>query len=104
VVASIPAVFVAATENLNAALWPLLTYINIHQAEGQLLTPLIQLQMVFIPPAVMVLAIVAIDLLFGAVAKIFAAPMTVVLFVVVKKRYENTGLHTSTSVPANRSR
>jgi predicted PurR-regulated permease PerM len=87
VVASIPAIFVAATVDLHAVLWTLFAYIIIHQVEGQLLTPLIQRQMVFIPPALLVLAIVAIDLLFGAVAMIFAAPMTVVLFVVVKRIY-----------------
>jgi predicted PurR-regulated permease PerM len=88
VVASIPAIFVAATVNLNAVLWTVFAYIIIHQTESHLVTPLIQRQMVSIPPAVMVLAIVAIGLLFGPVAMIFAAPMTVVLFVVVKKSYK----------------
>lgn len=91
VIAAIPAVFVAATLNLDAIVWTLFAYILIHQTEGHLFTPLIQRQMVFIPPAVMLLAIVAIDFLFGAVAMIFAAPMTVVLFVAAKKFYEQAG-------------
>jgi predicted PurR-regulated permease PerM len=91
VIAAIPAVFVAATVNLHAVLWTILAYIIIHQAEGQLVTPLIQRRMVFIPPAVMLLAIVAIYFLFGPVAMVFAAPMTVVLFVVVNKIRENAG-------------
>jgi predicted PurR-regulated permease PerM len=89
IIAAIPAVFVAATVNLNAVLWTILAYIIIHQAEGHLFIPLIQRRMVFIPPAVMLLAIVAIDFLFGPIAMVFAAPMTVVLFVVVNKIREN---------------
>jgi predicted PurR-regulated permease PerM len=42
--------------------------------------------MVFIPPAVILLGIVAIGSLFGFIAILFAAPIAVVLFVLVKKR------------------
>ena len=54
--------------------------------------------MVFIPPAVMLIAIVAIDFLFGPVAMIFAAPLTVVLFALVKELYKNAGLGVPASV------
>lgn len=98
VIAAIPAVFVALTVNMNAVLWTLLAYIILHQAEGHLFVPLIQRRMVYIPPAVMLIAIVTIDFLFGMVAMIFAAPMTVVLFVVVNKLYEHTGIRVFTPV------
>jgi predicted PurR-regulated permease PerM len=98
VIAAIPAVFVAATVNLHAIFWTILAYILIHQAEGHLFIPLIQRRMVFIPPAVMLLAIVGIDFLFGPVAMFLAAPMTVVLFVVVNKLSENAGARAPASV------
>ena len=59
----------------------------IHQIEGNVVAPLIQRRMVSIPPAVMLLGIVAITYLFGAVAIIFAAPIVVVIFAGVSLLY-----------------
>jgi predicted PurR-regulated permease PerM len=87
ILAAIPAILVAITKSPEAALWTLFAYLVIHQIEGQIVAPLIQRHMVAIPPAVMLLGIVAITYLFGAIAIIFAAPIAVVVFAAVNLLY-----------------
>jgi predicted PurR-regulated permease PerM len=99
IVAAIPAVLVAVTKSPQAVAWTLLAYVIIHQTEGNVIVPLVQRHLVSIPPAVMLLAIVTIGFLFGTVAMIFAAPIAVVIFVVVKKLYVRDTLGEKTSVP-----
>jgi predicted PurR-regulated permease PerM len=85
--AAIPAVLVALTKSPESTLWTILAYLVIHQIEGNLVAPLIQRRMVTIPPAVMLLGIVAITYLFGNVAIVFAAPIVVVIFAAVTLLY-----------------
>jgi predicted PurR-regulated permease PerM len=99
IVAAIPAVLVAVTLTPSAIAWTVTAYVLIHQTEGHLVMPLIQRQMVYIPPAVMVLSIAAISSLFGLVGTIFAAPLTVTLFVLVKKLYVRDSLGERTALP-----
>ncbi len=99
IIAAVPAVLVAATQGTDQILWTLVAYLAIHTAEGNFIAPLIQRQMVYIPPALMVLGIAAIGFIFGTVAVIFAAPMTVVLFVLVKKLYVRDFLNEPTVIP-----
>jgi predicted PurR-regulated permease PerM len=99
VIAAIPAVLVATTRGTDQLLWTLAAYLAIHTAEGNFIAPLIQRQMVYIPPAVMILGIAAIGFIFGPAAVIFAAPMTVVLFVLIKKLYVRDFLHEQTAIP-----
>ena len=56
-----------------------------HQAEGNILTPLIEKRLIFIPAALILLGIVAIGALFGFAGVIFAAPIVVTLYVAVKQ-------------------
>lgn len=87
ILAAIPALLVAITKSPEAALWTLFAYLIIHQLESQVVAPMIQRRMVAIPPAVMLLGIVAITYLFGAIAIIFAAPIAVVVFAAVNLIY-----------------
>ncbi|HET7849302.1 MAG TPA: AI-2E family transporter [Pseudolabrys sp.] len=99
ILAAIPAVLVAATQNLHAVIWTIIAYIIIHQTEGNLIVPLIQRHMVYIPPALILLGIVAIGFMFGTAAIIFAAPIAVVIFVLVKKLYVRDSLGERTPIP-----
>jgi predicted PurR-regulated permease PerM len=103
IAAAIPALLVATTVSTPAVLWTLVAYILIHQTEGNLILPLIQRHMVFIPPAVILLGIVAITSLFGFVAILFAAPIAIVLFVLVKKLYVRDRLGEQTPIPGESS-
>ncbi|MEO6005632.1 MAG: AI-2E family transporter, partial [Opitutus sp.] len=55
-----------------------------------------------LPPAIAILAIVALGLLFGVMGVLFAMPLTVVLVVLVKKLYVEGALEgkpTTSEVP-----
>jgi predicted PurR-regulated permease PerM len=99
ILAAIPAVLVAATKSFDAVIWTIAAYLLIHQIEGDLIVPLIQRHMIFIPPAIILLGIVAISFVFGTIAIVFAAPMAVVIFVLVKKLYVRDCLGEPTPIP-----
>lgn len=102
ILSALPAILVAVTVNLSAVIWTIVAYLLIHQAEGQLVMPLIQRQLTYIPPAVMLLSIATITVLFGWLASIFAAPMTVIAFVLVNKLYVRDTLGEQTSLPGEK--
>lgn len=64
IIAAIPALLVALTKINDAVLWGLFAYLVIHQIEGHMAAPLIQRHMVAIPPAVIILGMVAVTYLF----------------------------------------
>ncbi|MGB7037606.1 MAG: AI-2E family transporter [Xanthobacteraceae bacterium] len=98
-IAAVPAVLVAVTKGDNAAFWTILAYLAIHQIEGNLIVPLIQRRMVYIPPAVMLLGLVTILFLFGGISVIFAGPIAVMVFIAVKKLYVRDSLGEQTQLP-----
>lgn len=104
VIASIPAILVAVTSGLYPALWTIVAYIVIHQIEGNLIVPMVQRRLVLVPPAVLLLSIVVVTELFGTIGIIFAAPITVVVFVAVKKLYVRDSLGQPTALPGEASR
>jgi predicted PurR-regulated permease PerM len=55
--------------------------------------------MVFIPHAVLLLAVVAISIAFGTASVIFAAPIVVILYVLIKRLYVRDALGEPTSMP-----
>ncbi len=99
VLASIPAILVAVTSGFYPALWTIIAYIIIHQIEGNLVVPMVQRRLVFVPPAVLLLSIVAVTEIFGTIGIIFAAPITVIAFVAVKKLYVRDSLGQPTDLP-----
>ncbi len=99
VLGAIPGVLVAITQSPKTVLWTIGAYVLIQQVEGHLIAPLISREMVYIPPLVLILGIVAITTLFGLYAAIFAAPIAVVIFVAVKKLYVRDSLGDVTPIP-----
>jgi predicted PurR-regulated permease PerM len=96
---AIPAILVAATKGLDTVLWTIAAYTLVQQVEGHLIAPLILREMIYIPPLVLILGIVAITTLFGWNAAIFAAPIAVIVFVAVKKLYVRDSLGDPTPIP-----
>lgn len=99
VLASIPAVLVATTNGFYPVLWTIVAYIVIHQIEGNLIVPMVERRLVFVPPAVLLLSIVAVTEIFGTIGIIFAAPITVIVFVAIKKLYVRDSLGQTTELP-----
>ncbi|GGC16992.1 AI-2E family transporter [Novosphingobium endophyticum] len=87
VIAGVPAVLLAFTVSPMTALWTLLLFLAIQQLQGNYLQPMIQKHAVDVPPAVLLFAVFAAGLLFGFLGVLLAAPLTVVVFVLVQRIY-----------------
>ena len=103
ILAAIPAVLLGFSVGPETALWVGLLFLGIQQFEGNVLEPLVQQRAVDLPPALLLFALVAGGLVFGTVGILLAAPLTVVLFVLVKKLYVREALHTDTPLPGQES-
>lgn len=90
IIAGIPAVLLAFTVSPMTALWTLILFLVIQQLQGNFLQPMIQKQAVDVPPAVLLFAVVAAGLLFGFLGVLLAAPLTVVVYVLVQRIYVKT--------------
>jgi predicted PurR-regulated permease PerM len=99
ILAAIPAILIAAAIDPQSALWVAGVYFVVQQLEGYLFSPLLQQWAVDLPGAVLLFSLLAMGTLFGALGIIFAAPLTVVLYVLVKKVYVREALDTATPIP-----
>jgi predicted PurR-regulated permease PerM len=59
----------------------------VHLIEGYIAAPLLERRFVTIPPALILMGIVAVDLIFGTVGIVLAAPITVVVYVLIRANY-----------------
>lgn len=99
IAAAVPAILIAATMHPQTALFTIGLYVVVQQLEGYVFSPLMQQWAVDLPGALLLFSLLACGTLFGAIGIIFAAPLTVVLFVLVKKLYVREALDTATSIP-----
>jgi predicted PurR-regulated permease PerM len=100
IIAAIPAILIALTQSPEAALWTAGLYLLVQQLEGNIIDPMVQQRAVDLPPALLIFSLVAGGLLFGVIGILFAAPLTVVIFVLVKRLYVREALDTPTRVPS----
>ena len=99
ILAAIPALLVALTQGQGNVIWTLGAYLAIYQVEGNLVVPLVQQRMIYIPPALMLLGIAAIGALAGIVGFVMAAPIVVAVFIVVQKVYVRDTLKEPITLP-----
>jgi predicted PurR-regulated permease PerM len=97
--ASILAILLAFSISPETALYTAILYLVIQQFESNLVTPLVQRRMVHIPPAVVILSLVAFGSVFGIAGVILATPLTVVLMVFVGMFYVQDVLGKEVTVP-----
>ena len=102
IIAAVPAVLLALASDPASALWVAALYLLVQQIEGYVITPLFQKRAVELPPALLLFSLVACGLVFGIVGVLFAEPLTVVLFVLVKRLYVRDALHTPTPMPGEK--
>jgi predicted PurR-regulated permease PerM len=100
-IGAVPGLLVALTVSPETALWALLVYVAVQQIEGNTLVPVIHRTMVSLPPALTLFWIVAAGLLFGVLGLVFATPILVVIYVLVKKLYVREALGTPTKIPGD---
>lgn len=87
ILVAIPALILAASGGLPMMAGTLTLYAGIHVFESNLLQPLLQRGMTKIPPVLLLFALVAFFTFFGLLGVVFAAPITIVLMVVVRDLY-----------------
>ena len=99
VIGAVPALLLSLTQGGTVLLWTLLLFLGVQQLESNVITPMVQRRMVSMPPALLLFAVLAFGLVFWLVGVIIAAPLTVVLYVLVKKLYVRRTLGEPTEVP-----
>ena len=99
IASSVPAIMVALVVSPELALWVVALYVIVHHVEAYLVQPVIQQFAVEIPAVITLFALLAFGLLFGFVGILFAAPLAVVSYVLVKRLYVIEALDTPTPIP-----
>ncbi|MFG1395544.1 AI-2E family transporter [Roseixanthobacter pseudopolyaromaticivorans] len=85
VAAAVPALLLAFTVGYEEAAWTLALFLVVQQLEGNVISPLLQQEMVSLPPAVSLFAVVAFGTLLGPLGVLLATPLTVVVFAVWRR-------------------
>ena len=99
IIAGVPAVLLALAISPEVGLSVIILYVAIQQFEGNLLTPLVQQYAVDLPGAVLLFSLIGFGTLFGTLGVILAAPLAVVVLVLVKRLYVIETLDTPTPLP-----
>lgn len=98
VISGVPAVLLAFTQSPATALWTIVLFLVVQQLQGNFLQPMIQKQAVDVPPAILLFTIVAFGTLFGPLGVLLAAPLTITVFVLVKRIYVKTLLRKDVNI------
>jgi predicted PurR-regulated permease PerM len=99
ILAALPALVIAASQSLEMVLWTLAALVLIQQIESNMVFPLIAKSTVELPPALGLFSVLVFATLFGPLGLVLAVPLTVVVFVLVKKLYVRETLGEETPVP-----
>lgn len=92
VLAAIPVLLLALTVDVNTALLAAGLMLLIQQIEGNVIQPLVQRYAVQLPPALFLFALLGFAAMFGVTGIILAAPLTVVVYVLIKRLYVQEAL------------
>jgi len=95
-----PAIALAATQDGSALLWTVALILVVQQIESNMIMPMVNRSTVNIPPALLLLNVFVFGTIFGGVGLVVAAPLTVVVFVLVKKLYIVDALEQEVELPA----
>jgi len=98
-IGAVPGILLALSVDAPTALYTAILYLVVQQLESNLMTPLIQQHMVHIPPAVVILSVVAFGLVFGIAGIILATPLAVIAMVLVGMFYIEDVLGKEVTIP-----
>lgn len=87
IIAAVPVLLLAFSVSNTTFFWALGLVIVVQQIESNVLIPLLQERAVSLPSALLLFTIIGFGALFGLLGFIVAAPLTVVLFVLVRELY-----------------
>jgi predicted PurR-regulated permease PerM len=87
ILASAPGILIAAVQGPMPALYAAALYAGVHFVESNVVTPLVQAEAVELPPVLTLFATLIFGLLLGPVGVLLAAPLTVILLIVINTLY-----------------
>lgn len=99
ILSAVPVLVMASSEGMRTMLLALAVVTVVQQLEAALFTPYVHKKVVSLPPALSVFGVVAMGILFGPLGLLLAAPLLIVVFVLVKRLYVEEALETPTHVP-----
>ena len=88
ILALVPALLFALLDGPQQALYVGLLYVGIQAVESNVITPIIQKRLNDIPPALLLLMQIIVSLFAGTLGLVLAAPLLVILMVLVKTIYQ----------------
>jgi predicted PurR-regulated permease PerM len=91
-VGAVPGILLGMTGGWVQALYAALVYLIVQETEANVLVPLIQKVTVEVPPALVVLAVVAFGVLFGFLGIFVATPLTALAIVWIRMLYVEDAL------------
>lgn len=86
-IAGVPAVLIALMISPQTALYVALLYLAVQSVDGYVFTPLVNRRSVELPPVLTITAQVLLGVLVGSMGIVLAAPLTAMLFVIVRMLY-----------------
>ena len=86
-VSAVPAILMALLIDFSHALYVVFLYVGIHALEGYILSPLIQERTIYLPPMLMLAALIGMGILLGIPGLIISTPLTAIVLVLIKKVY-----------------
>ena len=92
ILSSVPGILMAATQGPLPAFYAARLYAGVHFVEGNLITPIIQAEIVELPPILTLFATLVFGLLLGPIGVLLAAPLAVVILVIVTRAILRTHL------------
>lgn len=87
IIAAVPAIGVGLAESPEKGLYVAIAFIIIQQLEGNVITPLLLQNRVHVPPALTVVAVAALGVVFGFLGLVIGEPLLVAILVAVKLLY-----------------
>lgn len=87
IIALVPAILIGFTEGANTALYVALLYVGVQALESNIITPMVQKQMVYLPPAMILISQVLLGILVGGLGLILATPIMAIAMVLINKLY-----------------
>lgn len=82
-----PTVLVGFMGSPTTALYIVLLYVGVQAVESNLINPLIQKKMIFLPPAMVLIAQVLLGILVGGLGLILATPIITITMVMINMLY-----------------
>lgn len=87
IAAAIPAIAMAIVISPTKAIYVIILFTILQQLEGNLITPLLMKKRLDVPPAVTILAVAALGIVFGVLGMLIAEPLSAVVILAVRELY-----------------